>query len=59
MNQGLVFVLIVTLVTWFGIFAYLIKVDLSLREIEKGDRDTHRDSGRNVSVRHNKDTDDL
>ena len=38
MNPGLVFVMIVTLVTWFGIFAYLLLVDRSLRRLEREEK---------------------
>ena len=34
MNAGLVFVMVVTLVTWFGVFAYLLTIDRSLRRLE-------------------------
>ena len=39
MNVGLVSVLVVTLVTWIGLFAYLLIVDRSVRRIERGEKD--------------------
>ena len=38
MNQGLVSVLIVTLVTWIGIFVYLVKVDRAISKVEKDEK---------------------
>jgi CcmD family protein len=40
MNSGLVSVLVVTLVTWLGLFAYLLFVDRSVRSIERKDEDS-------------------
>ncbi len=39
MNPGLVSVLAVTLVTWIGLFAYLLIVDHSVRKIERDEKD--------------------
>jgi len=39
MNQGLISVLIVTLVTWIGLYAYLLIVDRSIRRIERDEKD--------------------
>lgn len=33
------FVMSVTLVTWVGIFAYLLMIDRSLRRLERDDRE--------------------
>ena len=33
------FVMAVTLVTWAGIFAYLLMIDRSLRRLERDDRE--------------------
>ena len=35
----LAFVMIVTLVTWAGIFAYLLMIDRSLRRLERDNRE--------------------
>ena len=39
MNSGLISVLIVTLVTFIGLFAYLIIVDRSLRRLERDEKE--------------------
>lgn len=39
MNEGLVSVLIVTLVTWLGLFFYLLIVDRSVRRIERDEKE--------------------
>ena len=39
MNAGLISVFVVTLVTWIGLFAYLLIVDLSIRRIERDEKD--------------------
>ena len=39
MNSGLVSVLVVTLVTFLGLFAYLIIVDRSLRRLERDEKE--------------------
>ena len=33
------FVMVVTMVTWAGIFAYLLMIDRSLRRLERDDRE--------------------
>ena len=38
MNPGLIFVMIVTLVTWLGIFGYLLMIDRSLRRLEREEK---------------------
>jgi CcmD family protein len=38
MTFGLVLVMVVTLVTWFGIFAYLLLIDRSLRRLEQEEK---------------------
>lgn len=35
MNIGLIFVFVVTLVTWLGVFTYLLMIDRSLRKMEQ------------------------
>ena len=35
MTSGLMFVMVVTLVTWAGVFAYLLTIDRSLRRLER------------------------
>ncbi|NLZ39249.1 MAG: CcmD family protein [Firmicutes bacterium] len=35
MAKGLSFVLAVTLVTWIGLFLYILRVDLKVREAER------------------------
>lgn len=39
MNQGLISVLAVTLVTWLGLFAYLLIVDRSIRRLEREEKE--------------------
>jgi len=39
MNSGLISVMIVTLVTWIGLFAYLWVVDRSVRRIEREEKE--------------------
>lgn len=39
MNAGLISVFVVTLVTWIGLFAYLLIVDLSICRIERDEKD--------------------
>ncbi|HLK61760.1 MAG TPA: CcmD family protein [Chthonomonadaceae bacterium] len=39
MTSGLVLVMVVTLVTWLGIFAYLLLIDRSLRRLEHAERE--------------------
>ncbi len=39
MNSGLVSVMVVTLVTWIGLFAYLLIVDRSIRTLERDEKD--------------------
>jgi len=39
MNQGLISVLIVTLVTWIGLYAYLIVVDRAVKRLERDEQD--------------------
>ena len=39
MNEGLISVLVVTLVTWLGLFAYLIVVDRSVSRIERDEKE--------------------
>ncbi len=39
MNPGLLSVLVVTLVTWLGLFAYLWMVDRSVRRLERDERE--------------------
>ena len=38
MTFGLVLVMVVTLVTWLGIFAYLLLIDRSLRRLEREEK---------------------
>jgi hypothetical protein len=39
MNSGLISVLVVTLVTFIGLFAYLLIVDRSLRRLERDEKE--------------------
>ena len=39
MNPGLVSVLVVTLVTWIGLFAYLLIVDRSVKKLERDEKE--------------------
>ena len=39
MNSGLVSVLVVTLVTFIGLFAYLMIVDRSVRRLEREEKE--------------------
>ena len=38
MSEGLWFVMGVTLVTWFGVFGYLLVIDRSLRRLEQDEK---------------------
>ena len=38
MTFGLMLVMVVTLVTWFGIFGYLLLIDRSLRRMEREEK---------------------
>jgi CcmD family protein len=39
MNSGLISVMVVTLVTWIGLFAYLLLVERAVRRLERRDND--------------------
>lgn len=39
MTSGLMFVMTVTLVTWIGVFAYLLIIDRSLRRLERSEKE--------------------
>jgi CcmD family protein len=39
MNQGLIMVMAVSLITWAGVFAYLLLVDRSLRRLERREKE--------------------
>ena len=38
MTSGLILVMVVTLVTWLGIFGYLLVIDRSLRRLEREEK---------------------
>jgi CcmD family protein len=39
MNSGLISVMVVTLVTWIGLFGYLWMVDRSVRKLERREKE--------------------
>jgi len=39
MKNSLDFIMAVTLITWFGVFAYLLIIDRSLRNLERDQKD--------------------
>lgn len=43
MSSGLGFVMLVTLITWAGIFGYLLFMDRSLRRVEAAKREKEQD----------------
>ena len=39
MNSGLAYVSAVVFVTWIGVVAYLFKVDLAIRKLERAEKE--------------------